>query len=75
MEQILIATPFTGGIDCWNAADWMVILSPVCLILLPILFLFIYRQVRKKKRMLEGSHWGKRDKYEKYKKMEKGFGR
>ena len=29
VEQILIATPFTGGINCWNIADWLVILLPI----------------------------------------------
>ena len=31
-KAILIATPFEGGPKCWNAADWLVILSPFCLI-------------------------------------------
>ena len=29
VEQILIATPFAGGINCWNIADWLVILLPI----------------------------------------------
>ena len=28
VEEILIATPFKGGSNCWNGADWIVILSP-----------------------------------------------
>ena len=64
----MIATPFRGGMDCWNAADWMVIISPVCLFLLPILRFFIKRQAKNEAEMLF-------EKYEKYKEMEKGFGR
>ena len=37
LEEILIATPFKGGADCWNAADWLVIISPICLLAIPIL--------------------------------------
>ena len=73
-DQILIATPFKGGIDCWNGGDWLVILAPVCLFVLAILFFFIQRQVKNKEKMfdleLEKYHF-----YVKYKKMEKGFGR
>ena len=72
MEQLLIATPFRGGMDCWNAADWMMIISPVCLFMLPILYFFIYRKVGNEWKVLRE----KRDKwYPKYKEMEKGFGR
>ena len=41
LEKILIATPFKGGADCWNAADWLVIISPICLLAIPILDLCV----------------------------------
>ena len=28
VDAVSIATPFKGGPNCWNEADWMVILSP-----------------------------------------------
>ena len=28
IEERLIATPFAGGINCWNGGDWIVLLSP-----------------------------------------------
>ena len=31
LDQTLHATPFTGGLACWNAADWIVIIAPICL--------------------------------------------
>ena len=71
----MIATPFRGGMDCWNAADWMVIISPVCLFLLPILFFFINRQVKNKKKMIAHNLDKYHKWYEKYKKIEKGLGR
>ena len=29
VNQILVATPFKGGVDCWNSGDWLVILCPI----------------------------------------------
>ena len=28
IEERLIATPFAGGMNCWNGGDWIVLLSP-----------------------------------------------
>ena len=67
----MIATPFKGGMDCWNGGDWLVILAPVCLLVLAILFFLIQRQIKNKEKMF----WEKYDLYEDYKNMEKGFGR
>jgi len=33
VKNILIATPFGGGVNCWNAADWIVLISPFCVLL------------------------------------------
>ena len=38
VENILIGTPFAGGMDCWNAADWIVIISPVFIFVGIVLF-------------------------------------
>ena len=38
VDEILIATPFKGGSNCWNGADWIVILSPFGLLATFILF-------------------------------------
>ena len=67
----MIATPFKGGMDCWNGGDWLVILAPVCLFVLAILFFFIQRQVMNKEKMLKE----KSEALQGYKMMEKGFGR
>ena len=32
VNQILVATPFKGGVDCWNSGDWLVILCPIGLL-------------------------------------------
>ena len=40
VDEILIATPFKGGPNCWNGADWMVILSPFGL-LVAVIFGFV----------------------------------
>ena len=71
----MIATPFRGGMDCWNAADWMVLLSPVCLFVIAILFFFIQRKVKNTKEILISQVGGRILWYPKYKKIEKGFGR
>lgn len=34
IEEILIAKPFTGGVNCWNTADWIVLLLPI--------YIFVY---------------------------------
>ena len=67
----MIATPFKGGMDCWNGGDWMVILSAACLFFLSILLFFIRRQIKNSEEMLDEKY----DVYRNYKKMEKGFGR
>ena len=45
VEEILIATPFKGGPNCWNEADWIVMLSPLGMcaisIIYTILILFV----------------------------------
>ena len=28
IEERLIATPFAGGMNCWNGGDWIILLSP-----------------------------------------------
>merc|ERR1712227_959713 len=38
-KQILKAEPFIGGLECWNLADWIVMIAPICFI--PILILLI----------------------------------
>ena len=34
VDEILIATPIDGGPNCWNVADWIVIVSPCCFIVM-----------------------------------------
>ena len=29
VKEILIAKPFTGGVNCWNSFDWIIILLPI----------------------------------------------
>ena len=43
VDEILIATPFKGGPNCWNGADWMVILSPFGLLATFIVFVNLYK--------------------------------
>ena len=64
----MIATPFKGGMDCWNGGDWMIIISPVCLFVLAILLFFIQRQIKNKEKML-------RKRMLKGQRMLKGLGR
>ena len=42
VEEILIATPINGGPNCWNGADWIVILSPFGLLATFILFVILF---------------------------------
>ena len=46
VEEILIATPFKGGPNCWTSSDWLVILSPLCLLAL-VIFVFIISSCEK----------------------------
>ena len=41
VDEVLIATPFEGSPNCWNAADWIVILSPCCFWVITMLILII----------------------------------
>ena len=36
-REILIAKPFAGGVNCWNSADWIVLLLPI--------YIFVYSTV------------------------------
>ena len=38
VDEILVASPFEGGPNCWNSADWLVILSPFCIFAIAILY-------------------------------------
>ena len=41
MDEILIATPFEGSPNCWNTADWIVIISPCCSWVIMMLMMII----------------------------------
>ena len=41
IDQTLHGTPFTGGLACWNAADWIVIIAPFCFFSIIIAYLIM----------------------------------